>query len=258
MTNPALAASQDENLDDTDAKDGKKEQTFEQKINSIVDTVGRDEKGRYVVPDDLSEPEKFAVIAEKRRRDTQSEFTRTTQKNKALEAEKAALLNKASGSVKVELTTAQAEELEELKFSDQEAWRKKMNTYERDASAKQKKELDDELKQVSTSSLVNEELDRRKHVLLDFNQAHPDIEITDEVIANDIPPRIVKRLETGAISFEVFLDECSDYLKTGKVVKQVEQPPRKQPNLSKVGGGSKPDENAVKEDIVLSYKKEVF
>lgn len=255
MANPADAASQDDEQikDEVDAK----EQTFEAKVNTIVDGITRDEKGRYVLPNDLSEAEKFAAIAEKRRRDTQSEYTKTAQRTKALEAEKALLLKRVSNAVNVELTQAQADELEELKFSDPEAWRKKVNAYERDSSIKQQKIIDDELRQVSASSLETEELESRKQVLLDFNQAHPDFEMTDDMIANDIPPRIVKKLETGKISFEAFLEECYEYTKTGKVVAQ-DKLPNKQPNLSKIGGGSKPDENAVNKDIVKSYANEVF
>jgi hypothetical protein len=258
MANPASAASQEDlNEGIENDKTDDKQPTVEEKINSIVDNITRDEKGQYVLPDDLSETEKFAAIAEKRRRDTQSSFTKTAQEAKALKAEKAALLLKVSSAVTVELTKEQAEELEELKFSDPEAWRKKVNRYEREAAHTQQETIDKELKQVSASSLEKEELERRADVLLEFNQAHPDFELSDDTIANDIPPRIVKRLETGVISFEAFLQECYDYTKTGKVIKQ-DKPLTKQPNLSRVGGGSKPDDNAIKEDIILSYKKEVF
>lgn len=257
MANPAQADSQaDEGLDDEGTDN--KPVTIEAKINSVVDNMTRDEKGQYVLPDDLNEAEKFAAIAEKRRRDTQSGYTKTAQENKALKAEKATLLKKVSSAVMVELTPAQAEELDELKFSDPEAWRRKVNAYENAAATKQQRALDEELSQVTASSLATEELEQRAEVLAAFNQAHPDVEFTDDMIANDIPPRIVKKLETGKISFEAFLQEAYDYTKSGKIVKQVDNPPNKQPNLSKVGGGHKPDDNAIKEDIVLSYNKEIY
>ncbi len=222
-----------------------------------MDNITRDEKGQYVLPNDLNETERFAVIAEKRRRDTQSQYTKEVQNKKALEVEKATLIKRVSKNVTVELTKEQADELEDLKFSDPEAYRKKANAYETAAITKQSKEIDEELKQVSTSTLETEELERRKQVLTEFHQAYPDFKLTDDTIANDIPPRIVKKLETGAISFEAFLKECYDYTHQGKVI-NVDPPLPKSRNLSKVGGGIRPDPNAIKEDIAKSYKTATF
>ena len=231
--------------------------SFADRVNEAVKTIKKDEKGNYVFPEDASDEFKFSVTAEIRRRDTQAEFTRTNQEARALKAEKAALLQKLHGDVTVALTDEQAEELEELKFSDPEAWRKKMNKLETEARNKRISEIDEELKQVSTGSLETEELERRKQVLTDFVAEHEGFELNDQVLANDIPPRITKKLETGAISFEAFLQECHDYLSKGKVVKQTDEG-LGQPNLSKVGGGSRPDKNAMNEDYIRSYDKETY
>jgi len=252
MSNPDKAATQDEGK-----KSNKEVVTFEAKINTLVNGLTRDEKGKYVIPEDLSEAERYAVSSERRRRDTQAEYTRTTQETKALRAEKAALMKRVSQNVKVEMTVEQAEELENLKFEDPEAYRIKMNRYEQAALIKQDEELNSELKQVSASTLETEELEQREIVLAEFNQAHPDFVLTNDIFDNDIPPRIVKKLETGKVSFEAFLEECYDYTKTGKVIKQ-EDLPNKQPNMSKIGGGAKPDANAIKEDIMLSYNTETY
>lgn len=273
MSNPAKAATQVEGLDDAEleeelnSNEGESEdeesddeaegiKAFESAVLEAVKEMKRGKDGKYILPKGLSPEVKHAAILEKRRRDTQSEFTRQAQAKKALEAENNALKKKAVGSVKVELTAEQAEELEDLKFSDPEAWRKKMNKYEREAHIKQEKELEEEIAKVSSDTLAKDELERRKEVLIEFNQAHPDFELDDDVIQNDIPPRITKRLETGEISFEAFLQEVYDYTKTGKTVYQ--EKTRQQPNLSKVGGGSRPDKHAEKEDIILSYNKEVY
>lgn len=247
--------------EDVDAQDKnvqKSEPTFSDAVNKALEGMTKDEKGVWKLPEGLdpNEPVGFAAMAEKRRRDTQAGFTQLTQKNKALEAEKAALLNKATGSVEVQLTEAQAEELEALKFSDPDAWRKKLNVYEAEARTKRAKEIDDELKQVSTSTLDSEELERRKSVLEKFNQEHPDLVINDDLIESEIPPRITKKLADGKVTFEEFLEECYEYAKTGKVV--ASDKVLNQPNLSKVGGGNSPDKNAAKEDIILSYQKETY
>jgi len=250
MSNPANKA-------DTQEEQGTKNGlAFADRVNEAVKAATVDEEGNLVLPDDLPEEVKFAATAEKRRRDTQSAYTKETQKTKALEAEKSTLLNKLNSSVKVELTTEQAEELEELKFSDPEAWRTRMNTYEAEARAKRTEEIDNDLKQVSAGTLEKEELEQRKQTLQEFQSAHPDFELTDAIIANDIPPRISKKLETGAISFEAFLQECYDFVTTGKVVKQ--EPNPKRPNMGKFGGGSSPDRNATIEDSITTYKNEVY
>lgn len=241
-----------EEIDGEETEDSK----LEAAVNEAVGKITRDNKGRYVLPEGLSPELRIAVLSEKRRRDTQSSFTKEAQEKKALKAENAALKHRVSEYAKIELTAEQQTELEDLKFSDPEAWREKLNAYEKEHKEKHNKKLDEELGQVSADILANEELEQRKDTLKQFNKVHPDFKLDDDVIKNDIPPRIVKKLETGVISFEAFLQECYDYLKTGKVVKQDKL--SQQPNLSKVGGGQSPDKHAAKEDIILSYSKEVF
>lgn len=131
-----------------------------------------------------------------------------------------------------------------------------MNSYESSAREEALKIVDDEAKKISSSSLEEEEKERRATVLAEFLEVNDDFHFDNEVLANDIPPRITKKLETGKISFEEFLQECYDYTKTGKVVKQDKVP--NQPDLGKIGGGNSPDKNAVKEDAITSYNKEVY
>lgn len=255
MSIPANADTQDENDLDGGQEQNTGKKSFADTVDEVVKGMKLNDAGVYELPDDLSEEVKYAAMAEKRRRDTQADYSRTKQETSALKAEKAALVKKLE-NVSVSLTDEQQEELEELKYSDPDAWRKKLNTYETEARAKRISEIDEELKQVSAGTLETEEVERRKEVLAEFQANNPGVEIDDDVIKNDIPPRILKKLETGTVTFEAFLIECRDYLKTGKVVKQDKT--IKQPNLSKVGGGSEPDENATKEDIVLSYNKETY
>lgn len=243
--------------DTTQENEDSQELDFAGKVNKAVNEAKVDAKGNLVLPEGISDEVRYAAGLEKRRRDTQADHTRLSQRTKALEAEKSALLNRVTGSVELELTAEQAEELEDLKFSDPEAWRKKMNSYESSARTKRTSEIDEELKKVAASTLDQNEIERRKTVLADFIEANDGFELDDDVIANDIPPRITKKLADGRITFEEFLQECYDYTKTGKVVKQTEKVPS-EGNLSKVSGGNSPDKNAVKEDIVKSYEKETF
>lgn len=233
------------------------EQTYEAKVNDVVSRMTKDDKGSWKLPDDVAdEGLKFASMAERRRRDTQADYTRISQKAKALEVEKETLVARIIDSPILDLTPEQKEELDQLKFSEPEEWRKRINTLEQEIKAKRKANVDEDLSKVSTETLATQEKERRKTVLAQFNEAHPDFVIDDDLIANEIPPRIVKKLENGSITFEDFLQECYDYSKTDKVVKQAK--PLDQPNLSKVPGGSRPDNKAVREDVISSYRKETY
>lgn len=233
-----------------------KEPSFAERVNTLAKDMQPNDKGEFEKPENVSDEVWYAATLERRRRDTQAEFTKTRQQNKALQAEKSTLLQKATADVKLELTPEQQEEMDDLKFSDPDEWRRKMNVLEQEAIQKAQAGLDEELKKVSTSSLEEEEIERRKEVLNQFSKVFPDFKLDDDVIANDIPPRITKKLEEGAISFEDYLHECYNYLKTGKVVADSSAP--NTPNLNKYGGGDTPDKSAGKEDIVKSYASEVY
>lgn len=232
--------------------------TVTEKINGLVEQLQKDDKGSWKLPEGVEADEMttFAVMAERRRRDTQSAYTGATQKLKTLEAERATLLAKAVNTDSFTITPEQQEELEDLKFSNPEEWRKKINALEAEHKTKRVAEIDEELKQISTSTLAKTELEQREQLLTAFNESHSDFPITQAVIDNDIPPRITKKLETGKITFAQFLDEVYEYAKTGKVVKDASVP--EIPNLGDKPGSSKPDSKAVDKDIVSTYRKTTF
>lgn len=256
MSNPEAKATDTQGKQEPETKS---EPTFTDRVNDAVKSMSKNDDGEWVLPDGdkLSEEVRVAAISERRYRDTQGAYTKAAQRNKALEAENSVLLKKAVGNVQLNLTAEQTEELDDLKFSDPEAWRKKLNKYEQEAAAEQQTAVSEEVKNVSSSTLEEQEKERRKEVLIAFKKDNPDFEINDEVLKNDIPPRITSKLENGSITFEDFLQECHDYLLKGKVVKQTETVPG-QPSLGKVGGGATPSDNAVKEDILTSYNTETF
>lgn len=252
---PAGAATQEE-FETAETKKVESGNDFEKQVSEVVKQITRGKDGKYVLPEGLAPELKTAAIFEQRRRDTQAEFTKIAQANKALAAENEVLKKKVTGDVKLELTTEQAEELEELKFSDPEAWRVKVNKLEREAIKKRDEELNSEIAKLSTETLDKDEKERRKEVLEAFIESHPGFNLDDDVLANDIPPRFLKKLETGKVSFETFLEEVYEYSTTGKVVKQDKI--LDDPDLNKIGGSHKPDKNAQKEDIITSYNKEIY
>ncbi len=235
-----------------------KSKSFADNVNDAISQMKQDDKGVWQVPETITdEAVRFAAMSEKRFRDTQSSYTKVKQSNKALAAEKALLRNKVIGSAPIELTPEQMEELEDLKFSDPEEWRKKMNNYENKSRSAYEAKLEDEVKQVSTATLEENELEDRKDVLARFNEEFPDFIINDDVIENDIPPRITNKLRNGTVTFKEFLDECYNYSKTGKVIKQTDDG-TKMVNMSNIGGGANPDESAMEEDSITTYSKEVY
>lgn len=249
MSNPAdKAATQQEN--------GGKTSGLAEKVAEVLKTAKTDAKGNLQLPDDLDPDVAYAATLEKRRRDTQAAHTRDRQELNALKSENQILLEEALGVTELELTEAQLEELEDLKVSDPDKWRQKMNSYESDAKKQKRTKVTEKVKEASKTSLDQEELERRKGVLAEFLEAHEGFHLDDDVIANDIPPRITRKLEKGEISFEEFLEQCYEYTNTGKVVKQ--EKTNEGPNMSRAPGGKNPAEKAVKEDIVASYANETY
>lgn len=244
-------------MSNPEAKAATLPQDSSKQINDLVKQIKIDDEGNYTFPEDVElTPElKFAATAEKRRRDTQAEFTKTRQALKAIEAEKEKLKEQLQSRLTTSLSQEQQEELEELKYSDPEMWREKLNKYESEAKAHQREELEGLTGEARKAAELQFELERRQQVLRDFNE-HAQIPITDEVIANDVPPRITKKLEDGKITFEDFLSEVSDYLGKTKVVKNEET--LNQPSLGNTSGGVTPSKTAEKADIVKDYKNIVF
>lgn len=249
MSNPADNAA-------TQQGTGEKTSSLADKVAEVLKYAKTDAKGNLVLPDDLDEDVKYAAGIEKRRRDTQASHTKDRQELNSLKSQNKILLEEAVGSVELDLSEAQLEELEDLKVSDPDKWRQKMNAYEAEAVGKKRTKVTEKVNEAAKSSLDQEELERRKGVLSEFLEAHEGFHLDDDVIANDIPPRITRKLEKGEISFEEFLDQCYEYTTTGKVVKQ--EKVTEGPNMSKVPGGKNPSDKSVKEDVIASYKNETY
>lgn len=188
---------------------------------------------------------------EKRYKDTQSVFTKSQQELKAAKARLEVLESLAKPAI--QLDAVAQKELDDLKFSDPDAWRSKMNALEFEAQ----KTHQANLSAAEQAALQQAELGRRAQLLEEFNRSHPGMELTDDVITYDVPPRITKKLEKGEISFDDFLVEVSDFLKSPKKVGDANQV-LNQPNLGKVGGGENPSEGSVIKDIAANYKNIVF
>ena len=187
------------------------------------------------------------IDCEKRFKDTQGAYTKSRQEAKALAAKVKAL--EELTKPKVDLDEDTKNKLEDLKYSDPDAWRNEMNRLEQEALAKHRAKVEE----ASKEAVAAAEVERRKQVLAEFTASNPDIKIDDEVIKYDIPPRITSKLESGKIDFEQFLKEAADYLKAPKVVGRGDDV-MGQPNIGQAAGSDTPSDNAGSKDIASVYK----
>src|SRR5690606_19074853 len=227
--------------------------TFEEKVNTILSEAKPGADGKLELPDDLDEATRFAVITEKRRRDTQATFTKNQQRLKQLESENEETLTRWEKAAIANLSSSKQEELEALKHSDPDAWRVKLDELENEARSK----FEEEHTQVKTAATTKSEIELRAEALAQFQESNPDIILDDDVIENDIPPRFTKQLEEGKISFEEFLDKCRAFL-TGEKVIEPGATVRSKPRLHDLGRSANPDDRAVDKAAKASYGDEIY
>lgn len=227
--------------------------SFEQQVSSVVKKMTQDEKGNFVLPEgEYSDELRYAANAERRRRTTESNLSKAQLKLKAQETVTDKLKERIVGSLKPQLTQDQLAELEDLKYSDPETWRTKVNELESIASTS----LQSEIGNITLEASQQAEIDAREGILIEYNRQNPDFQISDEVVKNDIPPRITNKLANNEISFEEFLLEARNYLTSPKKVGSVPTP--NITNLGTAGGGAQPSMDAIKKDTKDSYATTIF
>ena len=227
--------------------------TFESKVNQVIADTTKGDDGKLVLPEGTDEAVAFAATAEIRRRDTQSAYTKNQQKLKALETENNKLATSWESDAVSNLSNSEQARLEELKVQDPDTWRTEITKIEDDKRTKFKE------KRQAISEEANQltELERRGLQLEQFNKENPDLQITDDVIENDIPPRITRKLEQGEIQFDEYLAEVSTYLAKGKKINPGETPP-KEPSFKDSRGGQTPSKEAIDAQNSDNYKNEIF
>lgn len=228
---------------------------IEQQVNELAGKLVAGEDGSLQVPDGVEASEEllFAAKVEKRRRDTQSAFTKASTEAKQLRAENETLAKSWEQDAVANLSSKEQARLEELKVQDPDSWRSEITKLEEE-KRNQFKTKREELSQKARSQT---ETERRAEVLAEWQKSNPDIELTDEVVENDIPPRITKKLESGDITFEEFLEQSKQYLTKGKTLEPgaVVDP---EPGFATARGGARPSEDAVTKASSSEYAQEVF
>lgn len=231
--------------------------SFADQVNNTVNAMTQGEDGKWSLPEGVDQSNEalvYAVNAERRRRDTQAAFTKTSQEAARLRAENTHLAAGWQKDFTAKQTPEIQAELEELKASDPDAWRNRLNELEQQQTAKFT-ELQQSIQQKAAGET---ELDYRKRALQEFNEANPGIAITDDLLQNDVPPRLTRELAEGKVSFGAFLENVKTYLNKGKVVAPTEEKPNGGIDLGTAPGGSTPSLAAQEQQSKKTYNDEIY
>lgn len=164
-----------------------------------------------------------AIIAEKRRRDTQAAYTKANQKALQLEKQVEILSSQVKPKVEDFLTAEQKEELEALKYEQPDVWYAKMKQLEEELDKKLKEKLSVDSKEVTLQAVLDS-----------YNLTNPDKPLDKATLELEVPPRLFKELEEGKIDYEAFIEKASKFIYGEKQVK--DQTPPNVPNLNKSAG----------------------
>lgn len=230
-------------------------ETFAAQVESTVDQLTKGKDGKLSLPDGVKASEEVLYTAkvEKRRRDTFSSYSKERNENISLKAQNTALTNSWKEDAITNLSAADQAELSELKSTDPDAYITKVE----ELKTKALSTFEEKQKKVKETASNETELERRTRLIQEHNEANPKFQLTDDTIANDVPPRLTKQLADGELTFDEFIVKASKYLSTDKVIRGG-KPVDKEPNLGTSGGSSTPSDDAIEADIHESYKKTVF
>ncbi len=197
--------------------EGNTKLTLGQRANEVLNSAQVDENNNVILPQDIPEDVREFVIVEKQRRDTQSGYTKGQQRIKELEAVNNSLLDQVTN---ITFTEAEQTSLDALKYEDVDKWYEEKQRLEQskliDARANVKKST----LEASQAAGRDFEMARRSQVLQEFS-AKTGVILTDDIIANDVPPRIAQKLEQG-MDFEAWLWDVKNYFDTPKKVENEE------------------------------------
>lgn len=229
--------------------------TFESRVNEVVGAMTQDDKGGWVLPEgDHDEAIIYAANAERRRRDTQSAYTKTNQEKARLEAENRLLADAWSNDFATQLDTKTQMELEELKMTDPDAWRIKLNEIEQQRKAS----FQETRTSIQQKAQGETELEYRQRALADFTAANPDLQLNDDVIKFDLPPRLTMQLEKGEVSFGEFLNQAKTYLTKSRVVAPTGDKPTPEKDLGVTAGSDRPADDSVSRALANQYNEEIY
>lgn len=220
---------------ETDTDEETTELSFTEQVDNAVELIEHDaELGVLSLPKTISDDVAFAAKLAYENIQHQQNNVQTTLQIKQLKKNKSILLDEIGKSTGLSLTSTQQAELEDLKFSDPDGWRNKLNKLEAEAKDVAKTQIEKKLNIKLDGEEQEAEVEYRTKLLAQHNRDNPDFQLTDEVIQNNIPPRIVQQLGQGKITFPSFLKKAKGYLLQNKTVQKQKINPTH--NLSKIAG----------------------
>ncbi len=194
---------------------------------------------------DLSPVEMALLETEKRRRGSQAAVTR--EQNKASRFE----LELAQVKEKIPQMETRAPIDESLKYSDPDEYirqsleAKRSDPYE---------EVFDAASQYAQQTVGEQSVAR---VIEDYNQANPKTPLTEQMLDNDIPPRMLQELASGHVTPQDFLARAGAML-YGSGDSNGNQDIPVTPDLGNVGGTTTPTDDGSNDAMAANYAKAVF
>ncbi len=177
-------------------------------------------------------------VLEQRLKSAQGALTPAHQEIAKLKQELAAANSPVEASISPEKQT----ELDNLKFTDPDAWRTQMNTLEQANTDAVKKQVTEEMK-----------MEQDKTATRLFLVSNPNIDV--EVLRNVIPVALQEKYKNGEISIETIL-ESGKRLLDGAPIASVLAPDS--PNLGNVSGSDRPTNQAKQKQVEQDWSSTIL
>lgn len=230
------------------------QKTFEETVTDLARDAKYDTEGMLALPEGTTEEAEYAVTLSLLNKETNDSHMADQQAIASFKAQNDVLTKKvqsllAKGAYST-LNTSDKERLDELRTDDPESWRAEMDALEARVSTATDEDLKKQLSDADSGAIIA----ARSKLLDAHNAANPGRQITQDVIDNDVPPRIKNKLVRGTIDFAEFLAEVSEYTARGKKV--VQNPVPKTKKFNTVGGTS---DSAKSASVAgTSYEDEIY
>ncbi len=226
-------------------------------VTKYVHSVDPDDKSKLQLPDDMPDWQKAVIRTEKRARDAQAELSRTQVKLRESDAKNGVLMETASTMVPedFQLNDSEIAELNQLKKTDADQYRLRVNALEAKAKEAQATKLQELTDKAATDATASHTSKNRVSVLADFREANPDLVITDDVLVNDVPPRLLAGVNSGEYSYGEYLNQVKTYLETSKKVPGKDG---EEHNIHQLAGSTTPGKKAAENEGKKSYSKMTF
>jgi len=217
-----------------------------------------DDKGKLQLPEDMPDWQKAVIRSEKRTRDAQAELSNSQTEVRGLKAENGVLKDTALTVVPddFQLSDADLTEIEDLKKTNPEAYRLRVNKLEEDAKTHQTKAIADLTTKAREDAQTTHQATNRVSVLAEFRIANPTLIITDEVLAYDVPPRLLEGVNKGEYTYGEFLGKVKTYIESGTTVGEGNTGDPH--NIQKMNGTQTPGKKAALKAGQSDYKKMTF